>query len=83
MGAVGPAAIAVDAHVFGHELADIVDEGVIEVQADDQATVVQAARAALQALTGEDHGPEPGATAADRTAALTAWRNWLAKQKQN
>ena len=39
----------------------------------------QAARAALKALSGEDHGPEPGAGAADRAAAITAWRNWLAR----
>lgn len=52
----------------------------VGLTADKESLVVQAARASLKALTGEDHGPEPGANDADRTAAITAWRNWLAKQ---
>jgi hypothetical protein len=55
--------------------------GLVKLMPDDHAIVVQAAREALKALTGQDHGPEPGASTADRTAAITAWRNWLAQQK--
>lgn len=60
------------------EFADIL----VKLIADEESVVVQAARAALKALSGEDHGPDPGANAADKAAALTAWRNWLAKMKK-
>jgi hypothetical protein len=52
----------------------------VGLTADKESLVVQAARASLKALTGEDHGPEPGASDADKAAAITAWRNWLARQ---
>jgi hypothetical protein len=48
---------------------------------DDEELVVRAAKAGLKSLTGQDFGPAPGATRAQRQAAATAWRQWLAKQK--
>jgi hypothetical protein len=56
-------------------------DGLVKLTADRDPLVVQAARASLKALTGEDFGPESGATPADRTRAFTAWQNWLAKNK--
>ena len=61
-------------------LADLAD-ALVRLTADDDTQVAQAARASLKALSGEDFGPEPGASAADRTRALTAWQNWWARQK--
>jgi len=74
-------AAALAAGAKGRERVGEFADSLVKLLADDQAIVVQAARAALKALTGEDHGPEPGAAAAERTTAITAWRNWLAKQK--
>ena len=54
-------------------------DSLVRLITDKEEVVVQAARAALKALSGEDHGPESGAGDADRTAAVTAWRNWLAR----
>jgi len=53
----------------------------IRLVADDEAIVAQAARATLKSLTGQDFGPEAGASPADRGKALVAWRNWWDKQK--
>jgi HEAT repeat protein len=61
-------------------LADLA-ESLVRLTADDDSQVAQAARASLKALSGEDFGPEPGASTADRTRALTAWQNWWTKQK--
>jgi hypothetical protein len=52
--------------------------GVLEDE--EHPRVVEAARRALQALTGQDFGPQPRATLAQRTAAVKAWRGWLAQQ---
>lgn len=65
----------------GRDRAGEFAHSLVKLTADEHAIVVQAARAALKALTGQDFGPEPGASAADRAAAVTAWRNWLARQK--
>lgn len=73
-------AAALAAGSKGRERAREFADSLVKLMADDQPIVVQAARAALKALSGEDHGPEPGASAADRTAAIAAWRSWLAKQ---
>jgi len=45
---------------------------------DDEEVVVRAARAGLRSLAGGDvdHGPEPGATPAQRRAAAELWRTW-------
>jgi hypothetical protein len=53
----------------------------IERTADDSDLVVQAARAALKALTEKDFGPEPGATADARKVAHDAWNAWWQDQK--
>jgi hypothetical protein len=74
-------AAALAAGAKGRERVGEFSDSLVKLMADDRAIVVQAARAALKSLTGEDHGPEPGASPAERTAAITAWRNWLAKQK--
>lgn len=76
-------AAALAAGSKGRERVGEFADSLVKLMADDQAIVVQAARAALKSLTGEDYGPEPGASPADRSAAITAWRNWLAKQKRN
>ena len=49
--------------------------------ADADAPVARAARAGLRGVTGEDFGPEPGATPAERAAAIRAWAEWIRKQK--
>jgi hypothetical protein len=74
-------AAALAAGAKGRERVGEFAESLVKLMADDQVIVVQAARAALKTLTGEDRGPEPGASPADRTTAIAAWRNWLAKQK--
>ena len=48
----------------------------IRLLGDDDPEVIQAGRAGLRALTGQDHGPEPGAAAGDRLRAVIAWRQW-------
>ena len=52
----------------------------VRLIADIEPAVVQAARAALKALTKEDYGPEVAATPAERTQAVLAWRKWLESQ---
>jgi hypothetical protein len=54
----------------------------IDRLADDEELVVRAARAGLKSLTGQDFGPKPEATKAERKAAADAWRGWWAKQKK-
>jgi hypothetical protein len=53
----------------------------IERTADDDAVVVQAARAALKVLTDKDFGPELGASPADRKRARDAWQEWWQARK--
>jgi hypothetical protein len=49
---------------------------------DPDDFVVRGVRAALKSLTGQDFGPAPGATSAERTAAITAWKSWWQRQPQ-
>ena len=49
---------------------------------DPEESVIRAARAGLKSLAGEDFGPAPGATAAERAAAIRAWAEWIKKQKK-
>ena len=49
---------------------------------DHEVTVLQAARAALRQISGQDFGPEVDASPAERTAAVEAWRRWSRQQKQ-
>jgi hypothetical protein len=57
---------------------DLIDR----IKKDDDESVVRAARAGLKSLSGgQDFGPAPEATKADREAAAKAWRDWWAKQK--
>jgi hypothetical protein len=52
----------------------------IAALADKEDLVVKAARAGLKSVSGEDFGPAPNATPAERAAAIRAWANWLRKQ---
>lgn len=56
-------------------------EDLIKLIGDDDPLVVQAARASLKELSGQDHGPDSAATAAGRGRALIAWQKWWAGQK--
>jgi hypothetical protein len=49
---------------------------------DAEELVVRAARAGLRSLTEQDFGPQPDASAADRTQAAAAWRAWWMRQKR-
>ncbi|HKB04969.1 MAG TPA: hypothetical protein VKD90_22290, partial [Gemmataceae bacterium] len=53
-------------------------EKLIGLISDRDGVVVQAARASLKALSGQDFGPEPGA---DRGQAQVAWKKWWKEQK--
>src|SRR5262249_41182296 len=52
----------------------------IAALADEEEVVVRAARAGLKSVTGEDFGPAPDATPAQRAAAIRAWSEWLKKK---
>jgi len=55
----------------------------IRLIGDDEAMVVQAARASLRALSsGQDFGPETGSAPGERGKALIAWRGWWESQKK-
>jgi hypothetical protein len=47
---------------------------------DPEEVVVRGAKAALKSLTGQDFGPARGASAFERSAAITAWKTWWRKQ---
>lgn len=47
---------------------------------DPEDIVVRGVKAALKSLTGQDFGPPRGAGAAERTAAVNAWKAWWRKQ---
>jgi hypothetical protein len=49
---------------------------------DAEEPVVRAAKAGLKSLTGKDFGPAVGASAAEKTAAVAAWREWYSKVKK-
>jgi hypothetical protein len=53
----------------------------VKLTGDPEGMVVQAARASLKALTGQDFGPEPGVGAEDRAKAAAAWREWWERKK--
>jgi hypothetical protein len=48
---------------------------------DQDMYVVRAARAGLKHLTGQDFGPTPEATPAERTKAIHNWELWFKTQK--
>jgi hypothetical protein len=48
---------------------------------DDEEIVVRAAKAGLKSLAGQDFGPGVNATAGEKKLAVSAWNDWLAKQK--
>jgi hypothetical protein len=54
----------------------------IGVLIDADEGVCRAARAGLKSLTGKDFGPAPGASAAQKAAAVAEWRAWLAREKK-
>jgi hypothetical protein len=49
---------------------------------DPDDDVARAAKAGLKSLTGKDFGPAPGATSAQKAAAVAAWREWLKNNKK-
>ncbi len=56
----------------------------IDLLGDDETDVQQAARRALVRLSGgSDFGPEPGADAAGRAAAIQRWRDWWSKRRSS
>ncbi len=48
---------------------------------DKEGDAVRAAHAGLKSLTGKDFGPVSGASGAQVSAAVAAWRAWYAKEK--
>jgi len=54
----------------------------IEVLLDEEELVVRAAKAGLKALTGQDFGPPPFASAHDKRLAVEAWKQWWELQRQ-
>jgi HEAT repeat protein len=54
----------------------------IETILDEDDMVVRAARTGLKSLTDQDFGPQPGASSSERKAVVSAWREWLLKQKK-
>ena len=48
---------------------------------DEEEVVVRAAKAGLKSLAGQDFGPAVNATAGEKKIAVSAWNDWLAKQK--
>ena len=48
---------------------------------DEEEVVVRAAKAGLKSLAGQDFGPGVNATAGEKKIAVSAWNDWLAKQK--
>ena len=61
-----------------HEFAPML----IRLIADDESMVAQASRATLKALTGQDFGPAPDASPAERGRAVIAWRSWWDERKK-
>jgi hypothetical protein len=53
----------------------------IEMLDDREATVGNAAHAALKSLSGEDFGPAKDATREERAKAVLAWKAWCSRQK--
>ncbi len=47
---------------------------------DEEESVVRAAKAALKSVAGQDFGPPRNPTAAERAAAVSAWKSWWQKQ---
>ena len=73
-------AAALAAGAKGRDRLGEFSDSLVRLTADEDGLVVQAARASLKALTGQDFGPEPAAGTADRTAATAAWKEWLTRQ---
>ncbi|MCE9560552.1 MAG: hypothetical protein K8U57_00725 [Planctomycetes bacterium] len=70
---------AVLAMAMKDEKAHIPD--LVAALADGEEIVVRAARAGLKSVTGEDFGPAPDATPAERAASIRSWAEWIKKQK--
>jgi hypothetical protein len=54
----------------------------IDLLLDPDPVVERAAHSALKALAGQDFGPPPGASRAERARAIVAWQLWWSKQSQ-
>lgn len=75
----GAAALACSAK--GKDRLSEVAGELIRLIGDPDAAVAQYARASLKALTEQDFGPEPTATAGERGQALLAWKRWWETKK--
>lgn len=49
---------------------------------DREELVVRGARVALKSFSGQDFGPPPGFTEAQRAQAIAEWREWFKKQPE-
>jgi len=52
----------------------------IHLLEDPEPPVIRAAQVALKTLTGQDYGPVPDASRAERAKAVAAWKSWWTKQ---
>jgi HEAT repeat protein len=64
------------AFACGRKLAKELIPDLVQLLQDPEKDVIQAARAALTELTGEDFGPSAAASAAGRAEAVAAWQKW-------
>jgi HEAT repeat protein len=64
------------AFACGRKLARDLIPDLVQLLEDPQKDVIQAARAALTELTGEDFGPSKEAKERGRSEAVAAWRKW-------
>ena len=64
------------AFACGRKLARDLIPDLVQLLEDPEKDVIQAARAALTELTGEDFGPSKDANERGRTEAVAAWRKW-------
>jgi|SRR5579883_23503 len=54
----------------------------IDMLTDADESVVRAAHAGLKSLTGKDFGPAAGASSGQKALAVSAWKEWYAKEKK-
>jgi HEAT repeat protein len=68
------------AFACGRKLAKELLSDLVQLLDDPDKDVIQAARAALIELTGEDFGPAKNADRRGRAEAVAAWRKWCKEQ---
>jgi hypothetical protein len=74
-------AAALAAGAKGKERVAEFADTLIQLTADHNGTVAQAARASLKALTGQDFGPDATAGPEARADASAKWKDWWTKNK--